>query len=246
MSKLIYDLGANNGDDTWFYLAKGFKCVAVEADIGLCRSIESRFGDKINNGDLKVCNCAVADAAGETKFYVNEFSEWSSTKQNSKATTRNSHVIVRVPTRTLSSLISQYGPAYYVKIDIEGAELAAINSLKDGAVPLPEFISFEMNTDRKQIIKDLSSLGFSRFALVRQGGEYLMNPGGITQEGEYVACKFKNSMSGCFGKDLREPWISEDEINLATNRAVSDMQERARLGQRAGWYDIHARRDISQ
>ena len=28
---LVFDIGANNGDDTGFYLAKGFRVVAVDA-----------------------------------------------------------------------------------------------------------------------------------------------------------------------------------------------------------------------
>lgn len=35
MRDLIFDIGANNGDDTAFYLKKGFRVVAIEADPAL-------------------------------------------------------------------------------------------------------------------------------------------------------------------------------------------------------------------
>ena len=35
-SKVIFDLGMHNGDDTAFYLSRGFNVVALEANPALC------------------------------------------------------------------------------------------------------------------------------------------------------------------------------------------------------------------
>jgi 16S rRNA A1518/A1519 N6-dimethyltransferase RsmA/KsgA/DIM1 with predicted DNA glycosylase/AP lyase activity len=40
---LIYDVGMNNGDDTAYYLRRGFRVVAIEADTRLVRCAAERF-----------------------------------------------------------------------------------------------------------------------------------------------------------------------------------------------------------
>ena len=46
-SKVIFDLGMNNGDDTAFYLNWGFNVVALEANPALCERAQKRFGELI-------------------------------------------------------------------------------------------------------------------------------------------------------------------------------------------------------
>ena len=52
----IIDVGSHNGDDVDFYLKKGFKVVAIEANIELCNFMRDRFSDYIKNGILKIHN----------------------------------------------------------------------------------------------------------------------------------------------------------------------------------------------
>jgi hypothetical protein len=42
---LLYDVGMNNGDDTAYYLYKGFRVVAVEADPVLVEAARERFAE---------------------------------------------------------------------------------------------------------------------------------------------------------------------------------------------------------
>ena len=49
---LIIDIGTNNGDDTAYYLEKGFNVVAVEANPSLCATLASRFAAEIRDGRL--------------------------------------------------------------------------------------------------------------------------------------------------------------------------------------------------
>ncbi len=46
-SRFIIDLGMNNGDDTAFYLAKGYNVVAVEANPHLVAAARVRFAKDI-------------------------------------------------------------------------------------------------------------------------------------------------------------------------------------------------------
>jgi len=64
MSELIYDVGMDNGDDSEFYLSKGFRVVAVEADPDLCRAAEERFEPFIRSGQLTIVNRAIVGKAG--------------------------------------------------------------------------------------------------------------------------------------------------------------------------------------
>jgi 16S rRNA A1518/A1519 N6-dimethyltransferase RsmA/KsgA/DIM1 with predicted DNA glycosylase/AP lyase activity len=61
---LIYDVGAHKGEDTRFYLAKGFSVVAIEASPELCASLQNEFPAYVKNGMLNILNAAVAEASG--------------------------------------------------------------------------------------------------------------------------------------------------------------------------------------
>jgi len=41
-SDLIYDVGVHQGEDTDFYLKKGFRVVGIEANAALCKSVGER------------------------------------------------------------------------------------------------------------------------------------------------------------------------------------------------------------
>ena len=70
-SQLIFDLGANEGEDTAFYLAKGFNVVAVEANPDIVDRLRIRFGDEIVAGRLHIEDRAIADSDdSELTFYV--------------------------------------------------------------------------------------------------------------------------------------------------------------------------------
>ena len=77
---LIYDFGLHRGEDTDFYLRKGFEVVAVEANPDLVAEAKTRFRNEISTGKLRLIEGAVAPAAAGNKvvFYANrEFSVWS-------------------------------------------------------------------------------------------------------------------------------------------------------------------------
>jgi hypothetical protein len=60
---LIYDVGMNNGDDTAYYLRRGFRVVAIEADPRLAKSAAERFGTQISSGQLRILNIGIAKKA---------------------------------------------------------------------------------------------------------------------------------------------------------------------------------------
>src|SRR5918911_1707382 len=56
---LIFDLGANQGEDSEFYLAKGFRVVAVEANPLLYAGLRERLAEPIARGQLVLLNLGI-------------------------------------------------------------------------------------------------------------------------------------------------------------------------------------------
>jgi hypothetical protein len=72
--RIIYDLGANNGDDIPYYLLKSDLVVAVEANPGLCGLMNVRFRTEVLDGRLVVENCVITaeDGGGSVDFYIHK------------------------------------------------------------------------------------------------------------------------------------------------------------------------------
>lgn len=237
--KVIVDIGANNGNDTDFYLKKGFNVISIEADPTLCDLISQRFQGYPRNR-LTIINAAISDKPGEVELFVNlDHREWSSLARDSKATDasaltgcRTNFETHKVNAISLDDALKDIDNLYYVKIDIEGEELKAINSLTNNS-NLPHYISFEVNCHRLEILKKLNELGYTEFQLVRQGHDHLQPPKLPSLEGDYVDIKFVDSMSGLFGKELPGEWMCYNDIKEHPKDVHPEFW--------GAWYDIHAK-----
>ena len=63
-NNLVFDVGLHRGEDTRFYLAKGFDVVAVEAMPDLARRAAEELRDYVDSGQLVIENVAIAEEAG--------------------------------------------------------------------------------------------------------------------------------------------------------------------------------------
>jgi FkbM family methyltransferase len=257
---LIFDLGMHNGDDTDYYLRKGFRVVAVEADPETAEAGRRRFREPLESGRLTIVNKAVARAPGVVTFYRSENSLWSTLDEARVALVerKGSHSQpIEVETVRSGALIEAFGAPYYMKIDIEGMDVAALEGLSD-APERPRFISIEaerrdLRTCREELSL-LASLGYDRFKVVPQHTVHLQREPRPPREGTAAGTPKKES-SGLFGRDLPGRWLTEAEALDAFRRPLlnhyltgSDALVRSkwlraglkRLGFRAGWYDIHA------
>ena len=70
---LIYDFGMHKGEDTEFYLRKGFRVIAFEANPELVRLCRNRLKGFIDQGQLTVIEGAILNPdsikAGQKKLY---------------------------------------------------------------------------------------------------------------------------------------------------------------------------------
>ena len=76
--KIIYDIGANNGDDIEYYLKKSDLVIAIEANPKLCEIIQDRFKKEIDNKSLIIENCVVIVEDNETEvpFFINRYNRF--------------------------------------------------------------------------------------------------------------------------------------------------------------------------
>lgn len=165
-NNLIYDIGMNNGDDTAYYLSLGYRVVAVEAAADLVKRSQNRFKDYIEDNKLKILNLGIAERDGYMDFYINKYdSGWSSFHLNLANRGGAGYEIIKVKTKNLNQLIIENGVPYYIKIDIEGNDRIALDSLFKCAEK-PKYLSIEL-FDLDEIIL-LSSLGYNKFKIIDQ------------------------------------------------------------------------------
>ena len=69
--RVIIDVGMHNGTDTDFYLKKGFRVIAVEANPRLVEKARDRFAAEIASGRLEILEGAITDREGDVEFWVN-------------------------------------------------------------------------------------------------------------------------------------------------------------------------------
>lgn len=223
--RVIYDLGANNGDDTEYYLLKADRVVAVEANPDLCNLMRKRFAAEITDGRLEVLNCVITAAhEGPVDFWLHETNHELSTAEKPGPDAIRDFTRRTLPGMPIARIVDDYGVPWYLKIDIQGSEKAILSAYL--AHFQPKFVSVEF-TD-PQLPDMLVGYGYASFAIVDAGE--IAGPVTIWnwQRRESSEHSFSARSTGPYGFDLRRKWMS-----------VSDFLEYAKeVG--TGWRDIHA------
>ena len=235
MSELVFDLGFHNGDDTDYYLKKGYTVIAVEANPELVTEGNKRFEKEIREGRLVLHNKAFSDLpCKETTIFIHPTnSDWSSCFAD-RVTWDGSVAIERtVPTISLFELYN-YGCPYYIKTDIEGNDIGAVKQLYNLISYMrPTYVSFELSKrDYYEIFSYLHVAGYDRFQLVNQRN----NDGRIDETINYSFSKYS---SGMFGEWLpKDRWMTTDQAWTHYMKykelKIIDNQELA-----LGWVDLH-------
>lgn len=213
---LIYDVGAHKGEDTEFYLKKGFRVVAIEAMPEFCESISKRFSEYVASGALSVVNVAVSSSPGNVNFYVDDrVSEWGTTNPEWSERNKNFGAGVgrtfTIQAAKLADLLKQYGVPRYCKIDIEGNDLDALASL-EGLSELPRFLSIESDktswTKLMAEFETFEKLGYRKYRIMDQSLVSMQRCPTTPREGKFVDWQFRHGSSGLFGDELPGTWVS--------------------------------------
>jgi FkbM family methyltransferase len=166
--KLVFDIGLHVGDDSACYLSRGYRVVAVEANRELVEEAKQRFPTEIAAGQLTLVNAAIWHTSNaQISFYVNDTYLGKSSIHLGHDHRDGKLREVKVQTVSLADLFQTYGTPWYLKIDIEGADEMAVESLPRGC-PLPEYLSCELEHG-SPIVDLLSSYGYVDFKLINGG-----------------------------------------------------------------------------
>jgi len=271
VADLIFDVGMHQGEDTEYYLKRGFRVVAFEANPDLVRENRQTFAGPLATGDLVIVEGAIVDdpSLKTVTFYVNEDSSvWGTVdpdfaERNEQLGTRNRKL--EVAAVDFGACLREYGIPYFIKIDIEGADLFCLQALQQFA-DKPAYLSMESNkVDFDRLLHEIDlieSLGYDGFKAVQQGDVPQMRVPPDSAEGRVVEHVFSKEASGMFGSDLPGPWLTRDELVREYERifrlyrrlgddtfwqknpvARKFLKGLTRLTGKhyPGWYDTHAR-----
>ncbi len=222
---LVYDVGMHKGEDTDYYLKKGFSVVGFEADPDLAAHCRRRFSDEIQNGKVTIVEGAIVDRPrGEAKiktikFYRNkDNSVWGTVADvwvHRNESLGTSNEIIEVPIVNFSDRLEQYGIPYYLKIDIEGMDTVCLRALLHFEHK-PHYISAESEkVSFAKLIEELdlfTQLGYTRFKAVQQFGISHQKEPNPSKERRYVGYQFQEGSSGLFGEDLPGKWKNYKQI----------------------------------
>ena len=215
---LIYDVGAHKGEDTEFYLKKGFRVFGVEANPDLHQYLQTRFAGHVSDGRLRLANCAVAAENGPITFYSNTSATvWGTTSpewvaRNTRLGTQS--IATTVQGRRFDELLRDNGIPYYMKVDIEGADLLCLEALHHSREK-PKYVSIESSiTSWSELLREfaiLRNLGYRRFKIVNQLEVPSQVPPSPAREGQYATHAFPDGATGLFGEEAPGEWLSERE-----------------------------------
>ncbi len=231
-TNIIYDLGANCGDNLPYYLAKAEKVVAVEVNPVLIKSIENKYSKAIALGRLKVVHCALADSSRESvTFYVHKYDSRISMISPPDDEELDCFEVINVPSLSVLDLLSRFGNPSYVKIDLEGFDAVALKQLFDAKI-YPDYISAEAHS-------------VFPFSLMEHSGQYnsyqIMDARSFTDlpdidvsrsQTDIDVFQFHEGTAGPFGSDIPSPWMSKEQCLL--NLGIAGL----------GWRDVHARKQL--
>jgi FkbM family methyltransferase len=266
--RLIYDVGMHRGEDTAYYIKRGFRVVGIEADPEHAAYCRAQFAAEIASGQLVLVEGAIAGTDAQTvRFYKNlENSVWGTidpawVERNARRGTH--HQVFEVPRVDLQECFARYGTPYYLKIDVEGADLLCVTALQ-ASEARPAYLSLESEMKSFARLRGefdvLEALGYDAFRAVQQANlpartRALALPGGITHRFEY-------GCSGPLPEEYPAPWQKRDAVLMTyrmifmlyrlfdndswlwkyrAGRALIRKLGSMAQGEVPGWYDTHAR-----
>jgi FkbM family methyltransferase len=268
---LIFDVGLHLGEDSAYYLRKGYRVIGFEANRDLVEHAERRFQAEIEEGRFRIVSGAISDTDNPTvTFYTYPTkSEWGTTEPDwiDRNANAGTGVPVEVSVIDFNQVLQTYGVPWFMKIDIEGADILCLQALRNFEAR-PAFVSIESEKVEWDALLGefclLEELGFDRFAAVKQseiGGKISQT---LTLKGERFTYKFEEHASGPFGEDIS--WSRRSEVlaqyqkifrkyrmfgdHSAIRRTSVGMKVVAGLSrltgsQLPGWYDTHAARSVA-
>lgn len=239
---LIMDIGMNNGRDSLFYLQKGFRVVAIEANPILAQRGREMMASYIESGQLIIEHVGLGPKNGEFSFYANlDNDHWSSFDRSWGTRNGTRFEEIRVQCIQPQTLFAKYGMPYYLKVDIEGHDLVVVRSLLDFTTR-PKYISVEEGD--ASFFAELWAVGCREFKIVDQNQLRGIKCPEIPLEGKYVDASFNGETSGPFGDEAPGEW---QPFSAAVEQYVTKVRSTMNgwMAAADSWFDIHGRTNQS-
>ena len=138
---LVFDVGANVGNRTAPMLQLGTQIIAIEPQKECYTLLEKKFGNKI-----RIVTKGLSDKEEIRDFYISNAStissfasDWIKSVKEDRFKGYKWDKVVKVQMTTLDNLIKEFGLPVFIKIDVEGFELAVLKGISK-SIPM---ISFE-------------------------------------------------------------------------------------------------------
>ena len=216
-STVIYDFGANNGDDIPYYLVKADRVVAVEANPVLAAGIKQRFTEAIAAGRLEVVAkvLTAGDDAPEVPFYVHRTNHVLSQFPSPANPAEFDRVVL--PAVAVVDLIARFGAPHYIKIDIEHYDEAILRALFAANIR-PPFISAESHSF--EVFAALVALGGYRAFKLVDGitVPQCFRDHPIATHLGTARHSFPEHSAGPFGVDIPGPWARPRSVHAVARR----------------------------
>jgi FkbM family methyltransferase len=152
------------GENTEYYLSRGFEVLAVEANPALVEQATERFKREITFNKLTIVNVGISESEGQLPFWVSESSIWSSFDRENATRLGTPARSVMVECVRFATLLENFGVPFFLKIDIEGSDHLCLKDLRPD--DLPQYLSIEA-TD-VALVERLHQLGYTKFKCISQ------------------------------------------------------------------------------
>ncbi len=223
-NQLIYDVGMHKGQDTDFYLRKGYKVIGFEANPENAEYCRKRFAEAIMNGKLTIVEgaiveqSAIANRQTKARFYQNtQLSQWGSISQDWASRNEvmgTTNQIIEVDTVDFTECLKIYGTPHYLKADIVGSEMICLKALLEFENK-PDYISIrsEKVVFRKleEEISLFEQLGYDKFKAIQQDVTDFEVISKTADKKEFRHL-FEEGSSGIFGEELPAKWKDSTQI----------------------------------
>lgn len=215
----------HDGNDTRYYLDKGFRVVAIEANPMLAKIAEDRFASEISTGRLVIENSGIHVTPEKLTFYINNSNtEWSSFIET-LGTRGGDYSTIEVQCVTLEALAAKHGVPFFIKLDVEGVDHLVVKDIPK-LITKPRFVSVEDNGIYSLLA--MYEAGVRRFKFTNQP-EQQRSTNPLTGQ------IFGGASSGRFGDDIEGEWLSLHEAFDFYVRSVRPPNHPPING----WWDIH-------
>jgi len=146
---------------------------------------------------------------------------------------------VEVECCTLADVIKEHGSPYYIKIDIEGHDEIALQSLIENNI-CPPYISVENGTRMLDLLKDC----YLDFKFIQQNNVHKIKPSFPALEGKFTDHQFELGSSGPFGEETVGSWKKYEEVYYDISKVwnITSGEKNPLWNDSVdGWFDLHAR-----